>query len=195
MALASIEVLAGYAADDKHRLLQGVRSALVTALQVPTDDPTVRLVEHTPDSVIIPKRHSGRYTIVVVTMFAGRTLTTKRHLPARTPRLGRTDRSSARKMGCDEATQVRQLAGHGSRLTLVMPGDLVRRVDGDRPTTRCELDIGVRALVLVQQLANVDSELFRYPHESRFIEQGLETLDVLERYVTARCGELVDRAQ
>lgn len=50
MALATIEVLAGYDPARKRILVKGVHHALVTALEVPDDDPAVRIVEHTPDS-------------------------------------------------------------------------------------------------------------------------------------------------
>lgn len=80
MALATIELLAGRSIYDKRGILEGVRRALVGALQVPEDDPAVRLVEHSPENVIIPPRHSEQYTIVEVTMFQGRTARTKRRL-------------------------------------------------------------------------------------------------------------------
>ncbi|MPY80378.1 MAG: tautomerase family protein [Actinophytocola sp.] len=80
MALATIELLAGRSIDDKRGILDGVRRALVGALQVPEDDPTVKLVEHASEDVIIPPRHSEQYAIVEVTMFKGRTERTKRRL-------------------------------------------------------------------------------------------------------------------
>lgn len=82
MALAAVEVLAGWSASDKRRLLEAVRKALCVSLQVPDDDPAVQITEHALDSMIVPPRHSGRYTIVVVTMFKGRTEATKRRLYA-----------------------------------------------------------------------------------------------------------------
>jgi phenylpyruvate tautomerase PptA (4-oxalocrotonate tautomerase family) len=78
MAMALIEVLAGHSDAHKRDLLEGVRRALCDSLQVPDDDPTIRLNEHAPESIIIPPRHSNRYTITTITMFHGRTLDTKR---------------------------------------------------------------------------------------------------------------------
>jgi phenylpyruvate tautomerase PptA (4-oxalocrotonate tautomerase family) len=80
MALATLDVLAGWSREDKRRLLDGAMRALVTALRVPDRDPTVRLVEHNPDDVIVPPIRSPRYTVVTVTMFAGRSDATKRAL-------------------------------------------------------------------------------------------------------------------
>jgi phenylpyruvate tautomerase PptA (4-oxalocrotonate tautomerase family) len=80
MAMALIEVLAGHSDAHKRDLLEGVRRALCDSLQVPDDDPTIRLNEHAPESIIIPPRHSNRYTITTITMFHGRTLDTKRRL-------------------------------------------------------------------------------------------------------------------
>lgn len=80
MALASIEVLAGRGLDERRRLLRAVRQALVAALRVPVDDPTVRLMAHASDNFMIPERHSARYVLVTVTMFRGRTPETKRVL-------------------------------------------------------------------------------------------------------------------
>lgn len=80
MTLAVVEVLAGRGAQEKRDLLEGVRQALVTALQVPADDPIVRVIEHGPDSMLIPPRHSDRYTMVAITMYYGRSLATKKRL-------------------------------------------------------------------------------------------------------------------
>jgi Tautomerase enzyme len=59
-----------------------VRAALSEALQAPRDDPTVRLAEYPREQFLLPypDRHSDRYTLVEVTMFAGRLLDTKRRL-------------------------------------------------------------------------------------------------------------------
>lgn len=80
MALATVELLAGRSIDDKRGILEGVRRALVGALQIPEDDPTVRLVEYPAENVIAPQHHSEQYTIVEVTMIKGRTERAKRRL-------------------------------------------------------------------------------------------------------------------
>jgi phenylpyruvate tautomerase PptA (4-oxalocrotonate tautomerase family) len=82
MALARIEVLEGRAADDKRGMVEAVRSALSRALRAPGDDPVVRLLEYPRElfSLPYPDRHSDRFTLVEVTMFAGRSADTKRRL-------------------------------------------------------------------------------------------------------------------
>jgi len=63
-------------------MVEAVRAALREALQAPADDPTVRLAEYPREqfSLPYPDRHSDRYTLVEVTMFAGRSMDTKRRL-------------------------------------------------------------------------------------------------------------------
>ena len=82
MALARIEVLEGRTSGEKKSLMEAVRAALSEALQAPRDDPTVRLAEYPRQQFLLPypDRHSDRYTLVEVTMFAGRSLDTKRRL-------------------------------------------------------------------------------------------------------------------
>ena len=63
-------------------LVEAVRVALSEALQTPEDDPTVRLSEYPREqfSVPHPDRCSDRFTLVEVTMFAGRSMDAKRRL-------------------------------------------------------------------------------------------------------------------
>ncbi len=62
--------------------MDGVRGALSEALQAPEADPAVRLAAYPREqfSLPYPHRHSDRYTLVEVTMFAGRSMDTKRRL-------------------------------------------------------------------------------------------------------------------
>ncbi len=80
VALARVEVLRGLPPEERRRVIEAVHAALVEALEVPADDPTVRLVEHRAENVLVPAQRSDRYTVVEVTMFAGRSLATKRRL-------------------------------------------------------------------------------------------------------------------
>jgi len=82
MALARIEILEGRTFDDKRRMVDAVRRGLSEALQAPADDPLVRLVEYPPSlfTVPYPERHSDRYVLIELTMFAGRSMETKRRL-------------------------------------------------------------------------------------------------------------------
>jgi phenylpyruvate tautomerase PptA (4-oxalocrotonate tautomerase family) len=82
MALARIEIVEGRTAEEKRALVRDVGAALSEALRTPRDDPSVRLVEYPRDhfSLPYPDRHSDRYTLIEVTMFAGRSMETKQRL-------------------------------------------------------------------------------------------------------------------
>jgi phenylpyruvate tautomerase PptA (4-oxalocrotonate tautomerase family) len=82
MALARIEILEGRTPEEKRAMVEAVRAALSEALQAPDDDPTVRLAQYPSEqfSLPYPDRHSDRYTLVEVTMFAGRSMDAKRQL-------------------------------------------------------------------------------------------------------------------
>ena len=82
MALARIDILEGRTAEDKRAIVEGVRGALSEALRAPPEDPLVRLAEYPAEHFTLPypDRHSDRFTLVEVTMFAGRSMETKRRL-------------------------------------------------------------------------------------------------------------------
>jgi phenylpyruvate tautomerase PptA (4-oxalocrotonate tautomerase family) len=94
MALARIEILEGRTPEEKRGMVDAVRAALSEALRAPDDDPAVRLTEYPREqfSLPYPDRHSDSYALVEVTMFAGRTMDTKRRLyEAIVRRLGSVD--------------------------------------------------------------------------------------------------------
>jgi phenylpyruvate tautomerase PptA (4-oxalocrotonate tautomerase family) len=82
MALALIEILQGRSVEDRAAMVHAVRGALSETLQAPAEDPSVRLVQYPREHFALPypDRHSDRYAIVTVTMFAGRSMETKRRL-------------------------------------------------------------------------------------------------------------------
>ncbi len=82
MALARIELLEGRTREEKRGIVEAVQAALGEALRAPAEDPAVRLIEYPPERFVLPypDRHSDRYTLVEVTMFAGRSMETKRRL-------------------------------------------------------------------------------------------------------------------
>jgi phenylpyruvate tautomerase PptA (4-oxalocrotonate tautomerase family) len=83
MALARIEVLRGRSSDHKRELLSSLHDAIVCALKVPPGDPAVRVVEHDPESFLLPTSPSAvseLYTLIEITMFAGRSPNAKRAL-------------------------------------------------------------------------------------------------------------------
>ena len=82
MALARIDILEGRTAAEKRALLDAMRQALSEALRAPAEDPAVRLCEYPAEhfSLPYPDRHSDRFALVEITMFAGRSMDTKRRL-------------------------------------------------------------------------------------------------------------------
>jgi phenylpyruvate tautomerase PptA (4-oxalocrotonate tautomerase family) len=82
VALARIEILEGRNPDEQRKLLGAVAAALSEALKAPAADPSVRLAEYPRArfSIPYPDRHSDLFTLVEVTMFAGRSIDTKRRL-------------------------------------------------------------------------------------------------------------------
>jgi phenylpyruvate tautomerase PptA (4-oxalocrotonate tautomerase family) len=80
MAIARIEVVGGLGSSEKRARLDAVHDALVGALRVPTDDPTVTITELDPENIIPPGGVGDSYTIVQITMFDGRSTATKKVL-------------------------------------------------------------------------------------------------------------------
>jgi len=78
-----IEILKGRTAEQKRQLLLATHDAVVCVLQVPPGDPTLRIVELDPLDVTLPSDPhptSELFALVEITMFAGRSLHTKRRL-------------------------------------------------------------------------------------------------------------------
>jgi len=83
MALVRIEILTGRSEQEKRQLLVAVHDAVVAALHVPRGDPVLRIVEHNPGNIArpsVPHPTTERYTLVEITMFAGRSQDAKRAL-------------------------------------------------------------------------------------------------------------------
>ncbi len=74
-----IETRAGWVADAS-AVIDAVQAALREALQLPEWDRTLRLVEHAASHFAVPPGRGPRYTLVEVTMFAGRSMAAKRAL-------------------------------------------------------------------------------------------------------------------
>ncbi|HEY0526371.1 MAG TPA: tautomerase family protein, partial [Stellaceae bacterium] len=60
--------------------LEAVHTALVEALRTIRDEEVLRLIEHAPDSFVIPQSAGERFTRIEIVLLAGRTLETKRAL-------------------------------------------------------------------------------------------------------------------
>jgi phenylpyruvate tautomerase PptA (4-oxalocrotonate tautomerase family) len=80
MPLIRIEIREGWSRTEKSRLLDAIHAAAVEALQIPDEDRTQILTEHPADAFEFPPGRGERFTLVEVTMFAGRSLDAKRRL-------------------------------------------------------------------------------------------------------------------
>jgi phenylpyruvate tautomerase PptA (4-oxalocrotonate tautomerase family) len=83
MALVRINILEGQPPNHRRALLDALHDALVGALQVPHGDPTLCVIEHDRLNVrlpTVPHVVSDNWTLVEITMFAGRSVETKRKL-------------------------------------------------------------------------------------------------------------------
>lgn len=65
-------------AADKSRLIDAVHDALVETLKIPAGDRVLVLDEYAAENFAIPPGRSERYTVVEITLFAGRTVETKK---------------------------------------------------------------------------------------------------------------------
>ncbi len=74
-----IETRSGWITDAP-TVIDAVQSALREALRIPEWDRTLRLIEHPPSHFAVPPGRGERFTLVEVTMFAGRSLDAKRVL-------------------------------------------------------------------------------------------------------------------
>ena len=79
MPNTKIETRSGWI-DNAQAVIDAVQSALREALRLPEWDRTLRLFEHEPSHFAVPPGRGPRYTLVEVTMFAGRSLEAKRAL-------------------------------------------------------------------------------------------------------------------
>jgi phenylpyruvate tautomerase PptA (4-oxalocrotonate tautomerase family) len=66
--------------DDPLAVIDAVQSALRDVLRLPEWDRALRLFEHAPTHFAVPPGKGPRYTLIEVTMFAGRSMEAKRSL-------------------------------------------------------------------------------------------------------------------
>jgi phenylpyruvate tautomerase PptA (4-oxalocrotonate tautomerase family) len=80
MPLFRVEIREGWSPADKAGLLDAIHAAAVAALRIPDEDRTQILTEHPAEAFEIPPGKGDRFTLVQITMFAGRSLDAKRRL-------------------------------------------------------------------------------------------------------------------
>lgn len=80
MPLAKIEVRKTWPAEKVQAIIEAVYQAQREALKVPERDRTIRYIEHRPEHFHAPPDKGENYTLVEITLFAGRSLDAKRAL-------------------------------------------------------------------------------------------------------------------
>jgi phenylpyruvate tautomerase PptA (4-oxalocrotonate tautomerase family) len=75
-----IETRKGWIGDRRAEVLDAVHSAMVESLKIPPDDRVLRIIEHEPANFPAPPTSSEKFTVIEITMFAGRSLDAKRRL-------------------------------------------------------------------------------------------------------------------
>jgi phenylpyruvate tautomerase PptA (4-oxalocrotonate tautomerase family) len=80
MPMIRVEIREGWSPAEKAGLLDAIHAAAVEALRIPDEDRTQMLTEHPAEAFEIPPGKGERFTLVEVTMFAGRSLDAKRRL-------------------------------------------------------------------------------------------------------------------
>jgi phenylpyruvate tautomerase PptA (4-oxalocrotonate tautomerase family) len=80
MPLAKIEVRKSWPPEQVQAIIEAVYLAQREALQLPAHDRQIRYVEHRPEHFHVPPGKSENYTLVEITLFAGRSIEAKRAL-------------------------------------------------------------------------------------------------------------------
>ncbi|MFT4265998.1 MAG: tautomerase family protein [Xenophilus sp.] len=80
MPLALIEVRKEWPASQVQAIIEAVYLAQREALQLPAHDRQIRYVAHRPEHFHVPPGKTENYTVVQITMFAGRSIEAKRRL-------------------------------------------------------------------------------------------------------------------
>jgi phenylpyruvate tautomerase PptA (4-oxalocrotonate tautomerase family) len=80
MPVIRVEIREGWSPAEKAGLLDAIHAAAVEALRIPDEDRTQLLTEHPAEAFEVPPGKGDRFTLVEITMFAGRSLDAKRRL-------------------------------------------------------------------------------------------------------------------
>jgi phenylpyruvate tautomerase PptA (4-oxalocrotonate tautomerase family) len=80
MPVIRVEIPEGWSPAEKAGLLDAIHAAAMQALKVPDEDRTQILTEHPAEAFELPPGKGDRFTLVEVTMFAGRSADAKRRL-------------------------------------------------------------------------------------------------------------------
>ena len=80
MPLVRIDIYNGKSSAYKHALMNGIHSALTEAFKIPEDDKRQILTEHDPEWFTIRPVNTDQYTLIMITVFKGRSFEAKKLL-------------------------------------------------------------------------------------------------------------------
>jgi phenylpyruvate tautomerase PptA (4-oxalocrotonate tautomerase family) len=80
MPLAKIEVRKSWPPEQVQAIIEAVYLAQREAFQVPEEDRHIRFIEHKPEHFHVPPGRSENYTLIEISIFAGRSSEAKRLL-------------------------------------------------------------------------------------------------------------------
>lgn len=80
MPLAKIEVRKSWPPEQVQAIIEAIYLALRETLQLPAHDRQIRFIEHRPEHFHVPPGKTENYTLIEVSLFAGRTIEAKRSL-------------------------------------------------------------------------------------------------------------------
>lgn len=80
MPLAKIEVRKSWPPEQVQAIIEAIHIAQRDALQLPAHDRQIRYIEHRPEHFHVPPGKTGNYTLVEITLFAGRSAEAKKAL-------------------------------------------------------------------------------------------------------------------
>ena len=75
-----IEVKRGWIGEQRAAVIEAVHAAMVETIRIPEHDRALRLIEHDPADFSAPPDKSDKYTLIEITLFAGRSPEAKRRL-------------------------------------------------------------------------------------------------------------------
>src|SRR5258708_36871210 len=67
-----IEIKRGWIGAQRVAVIEAVHAAMVEAIKIPEHDRALRLIEHDPAGFSAPPDKSDKFTLIEITLFAGR---------------------------------------------------------------------------------------------------------------------------
>lgn len=80
MPLVKIETRRSWSTSQKKEIMEAIHSSMREALKIPENDRNIRFNEYHPEDFQVPPDKTENYTLVEITMFAGRSLQAKKAL-------------------------------------------------------------------------------------------------------------------